>query len=259
MLLKQSEAYIGPDSDPSEEMPLAAARSTATRTTAVAAPVDEPTTKPPSPEEKAKAAPPQVTEQAVPPPSSLPSPDTPSAVDPPPPPPPPRNDRKRSHKKKGRNQYTRDDDSPARSQSRDIQKEKDDLGGGAGSHRTGDNHHAKPRNKGGMSSRITMTDMKRRATALLDFISRTQVELAGETAPSPPEGSGHEPKVNGDSSTTATLLPTQRKQAGGVAPGEAKQNSDVSAPAKEFKELSCMEMMDTLTRRLVKWQQEYTP
>ncbi|OIW31254.1 hypothetical protein CONLIGDRAFT_307920 [Coniochaeta ligniaria NRRL 30616] len=239
------------DSDPSEETPLAV-RSTAIRTTAVPIPPSEPATNPPSPVEKPKPAPP-VAEPAQPPPSSVPSPDTPSAVDPAPPPPPTRNDRKRSHKKKGRNQYTRDDDSPARSQSRDI---REDQGTERPGHSRSDSHHTKSRNRGGMSSRITMTDMKRRATALLDFISRTQVELAGETAPSPADSKGDEPKVNGDNSAPSAAR-IQKKQADGVATPKPEQNGEVSG-TKEFRELSCMEMMDSLTRRLVKWQQEYT-
>jgi hypothetical protein len=32
----------------------------------------------------------------------------------------------------------------------------------------------------------------------------------------------------------------------------------VLRPDKEFKELDCVEMMDSLTRRLVKWQQQYS-
>ncbi len=35
------------------------------------------------------------------------------------------------------------------------------------------------------------------------------------------------------------------------------QRGEVSTADKDFKDLSCMEMMDRLTTRLVKWQQEY--
>lgn len=248
--VKVSEAYADTDSDPSEEMPLAA-RAAALRT-AVSAPANIAEPNAPSPEDKEKPAPP-VTEAPIPPPSSRPSPDTPSAADPAPPPPPARNDKKRSHKKKGRNQYTRDrdDDSPARSQSRDIQK--DDHG--TGSNRAGvDGHNSKSKAKGGMNSRVTMTDMKRRATALLDFISRTQVELAGETAPSPSDSKGDDNKINGDSTTTVARV----KQVNGEAQSLAMNGHTGPAGSKDFKELSCMEMMDSLTRRLVKWQQEYS-
>lgn len=103
-----------------------------------------------------------------------------------------------------------------------------------------------------------MTDMKRRAAALLDFISRTQVELAGETAPSPTDSKGDEPpKVNGGTSVPAAAARIEKRQADGVLTPKPEQNGEVSG-STEFKELSCMEMMDSLTRRLVKWQQEYT-
>lgn len=101
-----------------------------------------------------------------------------------------------------------------------------------------------------------MTDMKRRAAALLDFISRTQVELAAETAPSPGDGKGEEAQVNGEGSGQPAAR-IEKTQADPVVDTKPQQNGEVSE-SKEFKELSCMEMMDSLTRRLVKWQQEYT-
>jgi hypothetical protein len=154
-----------------------------------------------------------------------------------------KNDKKRSHKKKGRNQYTRDahdDESPARSQSRDIQK---DEHGAPGSGKAGVDSASKtnPKAKGGMSSKITMNDMKRRATALLDFISRTQVDLAGESIAGPA------------GSTDGSSAAPSDKQQNGLGDAAAA----ASEPDKEFKDLGCMEMMDSLTRRLVKWQQQY--
>jgi hypothetical protein len=103
-----------------------------------------------------------------------------------------------------------------------------------------------------------MTDMKRRAAALLDFISRTQVELAGETAPSPTDSKSDDakdPKTNGETSAPTATVETP-KRPDGVAP-KPSLNGDVSGP-KDFKELSCTEMMDSLATRLVKWQQVYS-
>jgi hypothetical protein len=87
-----------------------------------------------------------------------------------------------------------------------------------------------------MNSKITMTDMKRRASALLDFISRTQVDLAGETISA----------VDGTPDKASSESSTQKPEGHGVD------------QSKDFKGLNCMEMMDSLTRRLVKWQQEYS-
>jgi len=301
------------DSDPSEELPLAAARAvvnkatTATMTTTttsissgttigtgVSVSQGNTTISDTGPSEVQTATIQKISTVPEPPPSSQPTPESPTASA-------PltkeasvpvtsssgvtsgRIDKKRSHKKKGRNQYTRDRDghdeeSPARSQSRDVQKDEQNQtssggsGGHSGSgkastenagsnstHGSGGRAHGKA--KGGMSSKVTMTDMKRKAAALLDFISRTQVELAGE-ALTPPESTTTAAKVGAGKSAgedetapvTATTEPGQRQHDSAAVEG-------LPTPVrveKDFKELNCLEMMDSLTRRLVKWQQEYT-
>jgi hypothetical protein len=237
------------DSDPSEELPLAA-RAATTRNTVTSSTTPHvassitPAAAPAATTNGADATLPVTVE---PPPASQAT-DTPSPSIA-----PTRIDKKRSHKKKGRNQYTRDrdDDSPARSQSRDIQKDDNTPSGGNGKG-IGDKPHSKA--KVGMSSKVTMTDMKRKAAALLDFISRTQVELAGETAPDTGENS---PKVNGSDSTTASVNGAGDSADGAVVVVAPPESSGGPRLEKDFKELNCVEMMDSLTRRLVKWQQEY--
>jgi hypothetical protein len=185
-----------------------------------------------------------------PPPTSNPAPDTPPTINV-----QTKNDKKRSHKKKGRNQYTRDrdahdEDSPARSQSRDIQK--DDHGPAGGGKAGGEGGgKANSKARGGMNSKITMNDMKRRAAALLDFISRTQVELAGECLVGPTPGIAS----NAASGSAVVSEKTGAETSGSPAAGSG-EGGEVR-PEKDFKELGCMEMMDSLTRRLVKWQQQY--
>jgi hypothetical protein len=227
-----------PDSDPSEELPMATARSTAANRSI---PQIMSTTE----DQKADAA----GEDELPA-SDLPSPDTPSANAPAPTSHSNNKNSARSHKKRGRNQYTvnregPDESSPARSQSRDIQRDEHSNGGASGngkSHANADYARTglKPN---GMSSKVTMTDLKRRAGAILDFISRTQVELAGEASPglkgSPrPDDRPSPPPVDGKVSVSVTA-------------------EVVMETGKDFKDLSCLEMMDTLTGQLVKWQQEY--
>lgn len=93
-----------------------------------------------------------------------------------------------------------------------------------------------------------MSDMKKRVAAILDFISRTQVEMASETISTVRQ------------QATETLLE-------GIADGLpmikvngelSEGSSEVTSPIKEFKDLSCLEMMDVLTRQLVKWQKEFS-
>ncbi|KAM0561168.1 hypothetical protein ACHAPJ_003672 [Fusarium lateritium] len=148
-----------------------------------------------------------------------------------------------AHKKgKGRNQYTRDRDadgeSPARSMSRDIQKNSDEH---TPSHPKPANEHRHGKPKPAMHHKLNMVDMKRRVGAIMDFISRTQVDLAAEALPAPNA-------ANGQVSPEKTPSP------------QAAENGATKEPSsdKDFKDLNCMEMMDVLTRDMVKWQSQYT-
>lgn len=195
-----------------------------------------------------------------PPASSQPVPDTPPAV------PVPTSSHKKkapSQKKKGRNQYTKDrdnrdhDESPARSVSRDITRHGDENGTShsKSSAQEGGGKHSK--SKGGMNSRVTMTDMKRRANFIVEFITRTQVDLANEPLSETPPSSQQKSTGGASSSSTPSAKPN------GISskkPGEAPASSnDQTNNGNEFKDLSCIEMMDSLTRDLVKWQQEFAP
>lgn len=221
------------DSDPSDELPLAA-RVVAQRATESAQPPEIP-------------APP-----TQPPPDTPPIPEAPPTI----------NKKKPTHsKKKGRNQYTKDrdhdhEDSPARSISRDVSRNADERG----THTKTTSHettgkHSKAR---GATSKITMTDMKRRVNGILEFITRKQVELANDPlsdlmlSPSSTgtrDDSQPTTKHNGDSSNM---------KPGGATP---TMNGVVGAGPTDslsiFKDMSCVEMMDSLTRDLMKWQQEY--
>lgn len=258
------------DSDPSEELPLAA-RAAVTKT-AVPAPPVVPTTVTTTATTITTATP-AVAEEPVeqeeqppavpePPPASQTTPEDPPAVATPT---TTKVDKKRSHKKKGRNQYTREDTevSPARSQSGEAPAEvpppppppPPPKPSKAEEKATGHGKHGK--NKGGMNSKITMTDMKRRAAALLDFISRTQVELAGES-PSEDEKTTNGNSVAPPEKPAALAAPRLNGVNGLTATSATGMTSAEGQLEKDFKELSCVEMMDSLTRRLVKWQQEYT-
>ncbi|KMQ43640.1 Zinc finger, FYVE/PHD-type [Trichophyton rubrum] len=188
----------------------------------------------------------------------------------------------------GRNQYTRDRDppngttdaisnSPRRNQSREDVTTGDSPtsasnAGPNGTYANGETGKAsRPRYMN--PNRTTMNDMRRRVAAILEFISRLQVEMAasGEQPTRPP----------GDSSST--MATTSRDMAATIAKAEAilngltngtsssecqsssdAQAAPTSAPApdadaagkdKDFKDLTSGEMMDVLTRGLFKWQE----
>ncbi|KAI0467416.1 hypothetical protein F4859DRAFT_242786 [Xylaria cf. heliscus] len=230
----RAERRRADDSDPSEELPLAT-RTVTNRTTESAQPPD-----PPAP-------------SSQPPPDTPPIPQIQTAT----------SKKKATHsKKKGRNQYTKDrdhdhEDSPARSTSRDMSRNADE--GGTNAKNTSHEATGKyTKGRGGMSSKITMSDMKRRVNGILEFITRKQVELVNDPlsdSTSSPSHAGTEEdsvpaiKVHGDGSS---------KKPSGDAPAiSGAGGSESTDPAMAFKDMSCVEMMDSLTRDLMKWQQEF--
>lgn len=228
----RAERRRADDSDPtSEEMPLAA-RAVVNRGIVVAGSHSAGEVVGEAGQALVAAEPPTATQLS---PGSPPTPALPGKTD---------TKKKPHHKRKGRNQYTRDDEgSPARSVSRDIQKDEHPPHGGT---KTGGEGGSKShsRAKGGMSSKITMNDMKRRAAALLEFISRTQANDNPTAGAPPPPPSVSVATVEGPNAPVSV-------------PAPAADESVVARQEREFKELGCIEMMDSLTRRLVKWQQQY--
>lgn len=102
------------------------------------------------------------------------------------------------------------------------------------------------------ANKLTMTDMKKRVAAILGFISRTQVEMANEAETLVPGGS--------DNFIIQELTESSTKPQGSE---ENKNNAvslecgEVSYSSKDFKDLSCRDMMDVLTKQLIKWQNEF--
>ncbi|KZZ89654.1 transcriptional regulator Cti6 [Moelleriella libera RCEF 2490] len=146
---------------------------------------------------------------------------------------------------KGKNQYTKDRDldegSPARSVSRDIQK--GDEATTTGHPKSSVTEHKSSKAKANPANKMSMVDMKRRVAAIMEFISRTQVDLATE-APLSQTSSGRQTPQE-----TADTVQTN----GDAVNGNHTSPSD----GDRFRELNCMEMMDVLTRDMVKWQGHY--
>lgn len=103
-----------------------------------------------------------------------------------------------------------------------------------------------------------MSDMKRRVNGILEYITRKQVELVNDplsetTSTASQAGTDDDNiptlKVNGDSSS--------KKPAAEIPIINGTGASGSLDSALIFKEMSCVEMMDSLTRDLMKWQQEF--
>jgi hypothetical protein len=165
--------------------------------------------------------------------------------------------------KLGKNQYTRDRDqqldgdeqSPGRSQSRDVGK--GDENGQAPSARTNsDSKPGKAKAVGG--NKVTMADMKRKVAAMLDFISRTQLEMVGESL-TPTHAESTQNLMKGLAGSLIPLLKNseenkeENKEDKGTREG-AEENKE---PEKDFNALTLLEMMDHLTGQLVKWQNQF--
>lgn len=171
-------------------------------------------------------------------------------------------------KAKGRGHHTRDredhEGSPARSQS--------EKGPKATEENTIHNHvksdHAKAGhyNKNARShanSKISIAEMNRRANVMMEFITRTQLDMAGEayTQRHPNRRSGDAnqfllaPNSDEISRTFAANIDTNSNSnsisaSNGVNGMKANTNQD-------FKDLNSMEMMDFLSREIIQWQKEY--
>lgn len=106
-------------------------------------------------------------------------------------------------------------------------------------------------------SRTSMNDMKRRVAGILDFIGRTQVEMATEVPLVPVSKSTSSP-------ISKETLKTPLENQGLIKDGTRSQPEDQWQDAMngefdidQFKHLGSLEMMEVLTRKLMKWQGEY--
>ncbi|KAL2360847.1 hypothetical protein RJZ56_006294 [Blastomyces dermatitidis] len=172
----------------------------------------------------------------------------------------------------GRNQYTRDRDSvngnditgsinsPRRGQSRDTGTGESPTGGqlGANGVYLNGGESGKPSKPRYMNpQRTTMNEMKRRVAAILEFISQLQLDLA--SSPEQISGTGGE-LASGVKAAAAQIANgdhTHGDQATTDVAEKVDTNGSTQPKEKEFKDLTSLEMMDALTRNLVKWQQEF--
>ncbi|KAL3468618.1 hypothetical protein BJX64DRAFT_10033 [Aspergillus heterothallicus] len=172
----------------------------------------------------------------------------------------------------GRNQYTRDRDvngtgtdsntgnSPRRGQSLETGGDSPRIGSvGTPVNGTETGKPSRPRY---VHQRTTMNEMKRRVAAILEFISRMQVEMAVAGESTTPPNNGDRPNGTGSILLKAVAelqegaLSNNVEEGSSGAPDAGAGSSELPTE-KDFKDLSSFEMMDVLTRHLLKWQQEY--
>ncbi|EPE08015.1 phd-finger domain-containing protein [Ophiostoma piceae UAMH 11346] len=274
----RAERRRADDSDPSDEVPLAArASSVTTRNTSApsvalgtapttSSTVSNTTTTPTSAPLLSATPTSTAVPRSIPSRPSQPSPETPPPTSAPAMAISKSKGGRPTHKKKGRNQYTKERDlrdeqnSMTRSRSRDMPENLYSKSGanGAGHHSS----KAGPRAKGSANSRVSLSEMRRRVSAMSDFISKTQIEIASSEylgSESTPEGSAgaHGSKTaNGHTTTNGSSTPTTPSSTAMPQPG-ANGDADSRAPQKDFKELPLMEMMDILTRNIIHWQNQF--
>ena len=177
-----------------------------------------------------------------------------------------------------RNQYTRDRDKvlprsntdPSASHQKDYaspsRKANDASGvqgdGGSGQTHEASSYHAK--NSRTRHQRSNLNDMRKRVAAMLEFISRVQLDMAHERPASAASSSSNSNGIdkNAMSMIAASIIAVSGGGDDDVSDNDnpAKQKYQLTAQAeldKPFAELSSLEMMDVLTRNLVLWQKTF--
>jgi len=103
-------------------------------------------------------------------------------------------------------------------------------------------------------NRTSMNELKKRVAGMMEFISRTQVELAGETTP--PDGSV-QPSSTPNLNRPGILRTTSVKGASKLRKEIDESEEDSKVEEGVFQTMSSNEMLDVLTRRLVHWQKDH--
>jgi hypothetical protein len=103
-----------------------------------------------------------------------------------------------------------------------------------------------------------MADMKRKVAAMLDFISRTQLEMVGESF-TPTHAESTQNLMKGLAGSIIPLLKNseENKEENKEDKGGAERSEEKKEPEKDFNDLTLLEMMDHLTGQLVKWQNQF--
>jgi hypothetical protein len=103
-------------------------------------------------------------------------------------------------------------------------------------------------------NRTSMNELKKRVAGMMEFISRTQVELAGETTP--PDGNA-QPSSTPNLSRPGIMRTASVKGASKLRKEIDGSEEDPKVEEGVFQTMSSNEMLDVLTRRLVHWQKDH--
>ena len=173
--------------------------------------------------------------------------------------------------KVGRNQYTRDRDAAADARAEAARalhsRDGDDVAHGEFNNHLLPNGSKPARPKHMNPNRTSMNELRKRAAGIMEYISRTQIEMAGDKTPSgtqtPMNGASRPPTARGSSTNGASKL---SKEVHGDDDGQQVQQTNKAtesspaesqAQADSFKQMSTLQMMDVLTREIVHWQQQH--
>lgn len=181
--------------------------------------------------------------------------------------------------KVGNNQYTKEreaasDGRPQPTRESNSRDSEDAMNGGETANH-GSSNGSKPSKPRQMNiHRHGINEFRRRAAAILEYISRTQVELAGDSTP-PQTNTRFNSKsrrpnprklVANGASKLSNEIREEEEAAAAAAAGALAETEDKMVETKKekegskkveigtFKAMSSLEMMDVLTREIVLWQ-----
>ena len=93
---------------------------------------------------------------------------------------------------------------------------------------------------------------------MLDFISRTQLEMAEAGEVSAPAENDRQGAMKRIMNGMMPVIMAANAESGSAHAEAYKEKEAPKERSSNFKELSLLEMMDVLTGELVKWQKAYT-
>jgi len=114
--------------------------------------------------------------------------------------------------------------------------------------------------------KASITDMNKRVNAIMEFIQRTQLEMASDrtrtftvksSASSPRVAKASPPSIAATKEVTMTDVPSTSAVPQITINGTGEKQEASMIPSMDITAVHSTEMMDSLTRKLVHWQQTF--